>query len=596
MAETKYHNLASIQDINRIVHQLNEGGYDIAPDQFYDRMLLDTIKLGQEHYVHLKHTENYTLPVGTKKLQKRRWGGLTAHTTPLREGLPPAPDKTSMESITFTATAFGRYMEFTDRVSLDQIDPQLVHYTKELGDVMVRTLERYARQTLLSSASRLYANNRLNVGELVLNDKLTIEDLRFAALRMQRLLVKPLSSGYYNYICSPEFLYDFIDDPLVEKYMQINQTTRTLFEDGKPFPLFQITFIPTMLDEFYTPELDHPGEWFDGDDYWLRVYTVTDSTNAIHGRGAGDLLYYNVKGTDATRKVNTSTVYLHDGTAIEAGQKVTWEIPAFVATNTLQSFIGAEGAEQTITVHDTGTSANQIPTAKANALTWRQVPIHRGILYGQDALVKIGIAGEQNAKTFVQPLGSAGVLDPIHQRQTIGAKINSIGMGILRDESVMVTFSVPSQAMATSTLTAEVVKMADAISTKAPDSKSNFLEHHEYHWTEPRLQKVILDGKEVKNDETIHFDESAEFDHIHIHLSKFVKLVAGKTAEVTIAGDQFGTFTIEGNVLKLVSTNMNASAYVEGTFKFDLASGILEDSAGNKNAAMSITLTFVQNT
>ena len=472
MAETKYHNLASIQDINRIVHQINRGEYDIAPDKFYDRVLLDTIKLGQEHYVHLKHTENYTLPAGTKKLQKRRWGGLTAHTTPLREGLPPAPDKTSMEAITFTATAFGRYMEFTDRVSLDQIDPQIVHYTKELGDVMSRTLERYARETLLSAASKLFANNKLNPGELTLDDKLSIADLRFAVLRMQRLLVKPLSSGYYNYICSPEFLYDFMDDPLVDKYMTINQTTRQLFDDGKPFNLFQVNFIPTMLDEFYTPELDHPGEWYDGDDWQLRIFAVTDATNKVANMPAGTILYYNLEDDDGERSTNTQTTYLSDGTALEAGQKVSWQIPHehFEATDTVTAY-DSDGVERTITVHDTGSSDWQIPTAQINALNWRQVPIHKGILYGKDALVKIGIAGEQNAKTFIQPLGSAGTNDPIHQRQTIGAKINSIGYGILRDEAVCVTYSVPSTAAAVSGLTAEVVKMANTVVGKTADTK-----------------------------------------------------------------------------------------------------------------------------
>ena len=489
MAETKYHNLASIQDINRIVHQINRGEYDIAPDKFYDRVLLDTIKLGQEHYVHLAHTENYTLPAGTKKLQKRRWGGLTAHTTPLREGLPPAPDKTSMEAITFTATAFGRYMEFTDRVNLDQIDPQIVHYTKELGDVMARTLERYARETLLSAASKLFANNRLSVGELILGDKLSIADLRFAVLRMQRLLVKPLSSGYYNYICSPEFLYDFMDDPLVDKYMTINQTTRQLFDDGKPFNLFQVNFIPTMLDEFYTPELDHPGEWYDGDDFYLRIYAVTTADKKVNDLDAGTILYFNLKEDNGLtgeskveyRTTNSQTTYLSDGTALEAGQKVKWEIPDFAADQTLTA-VEADGTAHTITVKASGSDDKEILTASINddEIVWRQVPVHKGILYGKDALVKIGIAGEQNAKTFVQPLGSAGTNDPIHQRQTIGAKINSVGYGILRDEAVVVTYSVPSTAAAVSGLTAEVVKMANTVIGKTADSKEDHLEHRTY--------------------------------------------------------------------------------------------------------------------
>lgn len=458
-------NLASITDINRIVHQINEGEYDIAPDQFYDRMLLDTIKLGQEHYVHLKHTENYSLPKGTKKLQKRRWGGLTAHTTPLREGLPPAPDKTSMEHITFTATAFGRYMEFSDRVDLDQIDPQIVHYTKELGDVMNRTLERYARETLLSAASKLFANNKTSVGELTLDDKLKIEDLRFGALRMQRLLVKPLTSGYFNYICSPEFLYDFMDDPLVDKYMNVNQTTRQLFDNGDPFPMFMINFIPTMLDEFYTPDLDHPGEYYDGDDWYLRIF-ADDGDNSY---------YFNLKDTDGERTTNTQTTYLHDGTALEAGQKVTWAMPAFEDGDKIDK-VDSDGEKSEITLGGSSTPT----TTQANDMAWRQLPVHKGILYGKDGLVKIGIAGEQNAKTYVQPLGSAGVLDPIHQRQTIGAKINSIGYGILRDEAILVTYSVPSTAATVSGLTAEVVKMKNTVTDKDADTKGAELSHREY--------------------------------------------------------------------------------------------------------------------
>ena len=458
-------NLASVQDINRIVHQINEGEYDIAPDQFYDRVLLDTIKLGEEHYVHLKHTENYTLPRGTKKLQKRRWGGLTAHTTPLKEGLPPSPDKTSMEAIEFTATAFGRYMEFTDRVDMDQIDPQIVHYTKELGDVMSRTLERYARETLLSAASKLFASDKTSVGELTLDDKLSIEDLRYATLRMQRLLVKPLTDGYYNYICSPEFLYDFMDDPLVDKYMTINQTTRELFDDGKPFPMFQIKFIPTMLDEFYTPDLDHPGEYFDGDNFKLRMFAMDDY---------GNTYYYNL-AEEGYRDTNDDVSYLHDGTAIEPGYKVTWKRKEFDKDDELTK-VEPDGTETTDTIEDmSGIDADAV-----NGWSWRQVPVHKGILYGKDGLVKIGIAGEQDAKTFVQGLGSAGTNDPIHQRQTIGAKINSIGYGILRDEAVTVTYSVPSQSANVSGLTAEVVRKENTVADKDADTKENELDYRSY--------------------------------------------------------------------------------------------------------------------
>lgn len=476
-------NLAAITDINRIVHMINQGGYDIAPDKFYDKLLLDTIQLGQEHYVHLANTESYTLPAGTKRLQKRRWGGLTAHTVPLPEGMPPAADKTSMESISFTATQFGRYMEFTDRVNLDQIDPIIAHYTKQLGDVMARTLERYARETLLSAASKLFAANRTSVGEMRLTDRLAIADLRFAVLRMQRLLVKPLSNGFYNYICSPEYLFDLLDDALVVKYMEINQTTKELFNSGKPFPLFLINFIPTMLDEFYTPELDNVGEYYGAgvgsDEYALRVYAMDSSNNVYYGNL-----------DDARRSVNNTVSYLSDGTAIPAGHKVTWDltkgtlaVASFRLIGTdihLTKVAASDGAVTTLKIVASGAAAGQINLADVQAMNWYQLPVHKGILYGSEALIKISVQGQDGVQTIIQPLGSAGTNDPLKQRQTIAAKINSIGYGLLRDEAVCVTFSVPSQAVATSGLTAQVIKVDNSVVGKTADDADDMLAYREY--------------------------------------------------------------------------------------------------------------------
>lgn len=439
-------NLASIQDINRIVAQINQGNYDIRPQQFYDRMLLDTLKLGEENYVHTKYTESYSLPKGTQKLQKRRWGGLTAHTAPLLEGIPPAPDKTSMEEITFTATQFGRYMEFTDRVDLDQIDPQIAHYTKELGDVMARTFEKYARETLLSAASAMFANDRTNEGELVTGDLITISDLRFAALRFDRLLVKPLSGNYFVYITSPEALYDLINDPLVVNYMKINNTTRELYENGLPFPLFRITFVPTMLDESYG-DLGNPGEYFDGasSEYKMRAYAI-DKGIIYHGT------FDQEEGKN--RVTNTGVHYLSDGSAIPVGYFHKWELND--AATVYPAKVDTVDADGTLTRDVT-------ITADMKALTWLQLPIHRGILMGKEGLARIAIEGAGGVETIIKGLGSAGTNDPLNQRQTIGVKAKSIGFGIIRDEAILVTYSVPTVAISTVGLTNEVVKMSKTV-------------------------------------------------------------------------------------------------------------------------------------
>jgi hypothetical protein len=56
------------------------------------------------------------------------------------------------------------------------------------------------------------------------------------------------------------------------------------------------------------------------------------------------------------------------------------------------------------------------------------------------------MSGESQAKMYVKPKGSAGVLDPIDQRQSIGFKINSVGFGSIRTEAIVDYMCVPTQA------------------------------------------------------------------------------------------------------------------------------------------------------
>ena len=72
--------------------------------------------------------------------------------------------------------------------------------------------------------------------------------------------------------------------------------------------------------------------------------------------------------------------------------------------------------------------------------------VHRIFVLGADCLTRTEIAVQGNAKMYVKPLGSAGVLDPIDQRQSIGFKINSVGFGSTRTEAVVCYYCVPTQA------------------------------------------------------------------------------------------------------------------------------------------------------
>jgi hypothetical protein len=103
----------------------------------------------------------------------------------------------------------------------------------------------------------------------------------------------------------------------------------------------------------------------------------------------------------------------------------------------------------------TGEDASYIPDQKiwdldaynaAKGTEYREFRMQHVLVLGKDALIRTGITGQDNAKMYTKALGSAGVLDPIDQRQSIGFKINDVGFGSARLEAVTDYICVPSMA------------------------------------------------------------------------------------------------------------------------------------------------------
>lgn len=386
--------LNPVANINSFIEYFRNHGYSIRPELFYDKQLLDTIRLDENQFVFYRLANTTPIQGNAEKLQIRRWAPLQAHTTPLAEGVPPFSDKGSMESYEIGTFSYGRYMEFTDRVDFETIDPVIAHYTKEYAIVAMETLDLLAREALTTVAQAAYANAKANFSELEIGDVPSLNDLRIIALSMKKQLVKPRNGNRYHVIGTPDFFFDMISDPLVEKYMTINQTTKGFYEDMGPIPaMFGLEFYETM-------HIDDSGEYTTSEGTYLRVYKLdTDGTTYLY------------KNLDAkTNKVAADDNYIRDA---RTGQKASY-IPNLTKWNI-----------------ETGYS---------------ELHVHRIFVLGADCLTRTEIAGQGNAKMYVKPLGSTGVLDPIDQRQSIGFKINSIGFGSTRTEAVVCYYCVPSQA------------------------------------------------------------------------------------------------------------------------------------------------------
>ena len=383
----------------------------LNPDVFYTKQLLDTIRVEAKDYLYFRYAD--TQPMGEKanKLLLRRWAPLQAHIVPLTEGIPPISDKGSVEIYEIDTNQYGRYMEFSDKVNFKVVDPIIAHYASEYSIVAVETLDLLAREALFSIANKVYAGYAANVEALTETSKPTITDLRKTVLGLKKQLVKPRSNGRYHVIAGPDFFYDMVSDPTVEQYMRINNTTKTMYDDSMLVPMFNMEFYET-----------------------LTAPTHGEFTKIVDGVAKKALRIYEVTGGTYTFRTLT------EDDVLTAGGKVLKDVSGYVKDSR------------------TGEDASYIPNqkiwdlaaynadAKAGDKIWYEFKMQHVLVLGKDALLRTGISGEDSAKMYTKALGSAGVLDPIDQRQSIGFKINDVGFGSARLEAIVDYVCVPSMA------------------------------------------------------------------------------------------------------------------------------------------------------
>ena len=406
--------LNSVADINAAVNYVNNHGKGMVnPEVFYSKQLLDTIRLDANQYTYYRYADEMPIQEKADKLMVRRWAPLHAHTVPLQEGVPPMSDKGSVEKYEIQADQYGRYMEFTDKVDFTMVDPVVAHYSREYSIVAIETLDLLAQHTLLTVAQKFYAGMAPNQAALRPWSKPTIADIRLIGLSLKKSLVKPRSNGKFHVIVSPEFTYDMLDDEYVQNYMKINQTTSTMYDNGVLIPLFGFEFYEVM----------------------------NCPTTVAYKKADGKMYFIEYKEVEKTASADAGYTLANNGEMyIEFKEK---EIPASAAAI-------AAGYDKD---SRTGFDANYIPAhtdydAGAQTLVddgFSALKVQHTLILGKDALARTGLQGEGNAKRYVKPLGSTGVLDPIDQRQSIGFKINSVGFGSVRTEAVVDYINVPTQ-------------------------------------------------------------------------------------------------------------------------------------------------------
>jgi hypothetical protein len=412
---------------------------------FYDKVLLDTIEDGNERTGLLKYCQQKTVPQGHEKIIFRRWGALTTHTVPWLWGSELITDRFSSESLTGTFSSFARYTEVMENVNWSLLDDLMALRAHQYGLVVTELQERLCREEAEAFAQKEYVNKKAGFGYLEIGDALSFEELRHKALIYKRINVKALGAGY-KAIISPETSYDLINDPDLQKYLQLQQTGSP-YITGQPIELFGVTLEETTLDEYSYGyhRVTNPGEFEIGDKAACKWVAQVDENTYVY------VIAVEVK--DGTLK-EIKGGYLENGSYIP--EKAVWSFPEITEDPAVDSTTWGfetnmyEEEDYTVWVYTkTGTARAKAEAETLEGLAVYQLPVHKSFFVGNEFMIKVGIEGRMNAKMYLKPPGSTGVLDPVDTRQSIGYRLDSLGFVAQRPEAITCFYSVPTRALTT---------------------------------------------------------------------------------------------------------------------------------------------------
>jgi len=146
-------------------------------NNFYSRTLLErAVAL----LVHTRWAQVRDIPknVGTSTIKFRRYGNLTAATTPLTEGVTPAGSQLSVTDITAVVKQYGDYITVSDVLTYESEDAVLMEAAEIMGDQNGDTLDQLTRDILCAGTGVVYSGTgNTATADVAAGDVITLANL-----------------------------------------------------------------------------------------------------------------------------------------------------------------------------------------------------------------------------------------------------------------------------------------------------------------------------------------------------------------------------------------------------------------------------------
>jgi N4-gp56 family major capsid protein len=227
-----------------------------ATKTYYERVLLERLQATYAHGRYAQGGKVKEIPgQAGKTIEWRRWGSLTAATTPLTEGTTPAGNNHSISVVTATPAQFGAYTVYSDALELTAIDPILEEMAAVFGEQAGDTLDQVCRDVLAAGSAIQYADSVGARGSVGIANKLNADEILLAVRTLEGANVPKIPDefgGSYVAFVSEKSVYDLRNDPLWVATSQYAGSAR--IESGELGRIHGVRFIMTTNAKKFTGE------------------------------------------------------------------------------------------------------------------------------------------------------------------------------------------------------------------------------------------------------------------------------------------------------------------------------------------------------
>lgn len=189
---------------------------------FYDRNLLErAVAL----FVHTRWAQVRDLPrkAGASTIKFRRYGNLSAATTPLTEGVTPAGSQLSVTDITASVQQYGDFITVSDVLDYESVDPELMEASDVLGDQNGDTIDQLTRDIMAAGTNVIYSGTgNVATADVAAGDVISYGNLDAASLLLKNNKGKPITrqinpSTGYNTVPVPACFVGIIHPEITAK-------------------------------------------------------------------------------------------------------------------------------------------------------------------------------------------------------------------------------------------------------------------------------------------------------------------------------------------------------------------------------------------